>query len=91
MNTNRLAVLFIALMALVGCSEATKQEAKEALDATGEAVQAAADDAKSNAEKVGEAVKAGVERGREEFSKPDAPKGEQDATSQDALVDHANP
>ena len=91
MRFHRFAVLSVGLAALLGCSDATKQETKEALDATGEAVQAAAADAKVNAEKVGEAVKAGVERGREEFNEPDAPGVDGEAAPAAAPADDATP
>jgi gas vesicle protein len=66
------AVVFCAGL-LAGCSDQTKQEAKEMLKETGEAASSAAKDTKENVEKIGKAVEAGVERGKEEFNKDDAP------------------
>lgn len=67
------AALSLCLAFAAGCSEKTKQEGKEAIEATGEAVGSAVEDTKENARKVGEAVKAGVDKGKEEFSEPAAP------------------
>jgi hypothetical protein len=55
----------VALAFIIGCSEKTKQETKEALQESGEAVSSAAEDTKANVKKAGEVVKGAVEGGRE--------------------------
>jgi F0F1-type ATP synthase membrane subunit b/b' len=63
-----LAMLFALsglFLYVVGCSEQTKTETQEAVDAAGEAVESAAADAKANAEKAGEELKEGAEKLKE--------------------------
>lgn len=63
-----LAALSLCLSFSIGCSEKSKQEGKEALDATGEAIGAAAEDTKENLKKAGEVGEAAVDKAKEEFS-----------------------
>jgi hypothetical protein len=72
----QLVAVGLCVALLAGCSEKTQTEAKEALEATGEAARAAAEDAKVNAKKAGNVLESAVEDAKEEFS--DAPaNGEQ--------------
>jgi hypothetical protein len=71
-----LAALSLCLFFSIGCSEKTKQEGKEALDATGEAIGAAAEDTKENFKKAGEVGEAAVDKAKEEFSGDDEPAAE---------------
>jgi hypothetical protein len=59
-----IAAVGLCLALVCGCSETTKQEAKEALEATGEAAKAAAEDTKANVKKAGDAIEAGVDEFR---------------------------
>ena len=56
------------LTCAVGCSQKTKVETKEALDAAGEAVTSAAQDTKENAKKAADVLKAAGDKAKEEFS-----------------------
>jgi len=76
-----IAVAGLSAALLVGCSEKTKEETKEAIDATGEAASSAVEDSKENLKKVGEIGKATVDKTKEEFSEPDA-----DADSSDGAA-----
>ena len=60
-----LGTLALCLAMAVGCSAKTKEEAKEALDATGEAAKAAAEDTKANVKKAGEVLEAGIDSAKE--------------------------
>jgi hypothetical protein len=64
--------LSLAAALLVGCSEKTEQEAKEALEATKEAASAAAEDTKANVKKAGEVIDAGVDSAREKAQELDS-------------------
>lgn len=68
-----IAALSLCLAFAAGCSEKTKQEGKEALDATGEAIGSAVEDGKENVKKVGGALKAGVDETKKELSDPETP------------------
>ena len=71
MNTvYRVAMLAVCAFFLSACSEKTKTETKEALQATGEAAKSAAEDTKENLKKAAEVGKAAVEKTKEEFSSP---------------------
>lgn len=59
-------MLFLA----AGCSAKTKEKAKDALEATGNAAKSAAEDTKTNAKKAVEVGKTTVEKAKEEFSSP---------------------
>jgi hypothetical protein len=50
----------LAVAIFSGCSAETKQEAKEALEATGEAASAAVEDTKKNVDKAAEAIDARI-------------------------------
>jgi hypothetical protein len=65
MTTLKLFTLGLAVALLVGCSAKTKEETKEALEATKEAAASAAEDTKANLQKSGEVLKAGVESAKE--------------------------
>ena len=65
MKKFELACLLGAGLLVAGCSEKTKQEAKEALDASTEAASAAAEDTKANVKKAGEVLEAGVDSATE--------------------------
>lgn len=80
-----LSAVGLCLAIGMGCSAKTKEEAKEALDATGEAVGAAAEDAKVNAKKVGEVFEAGAEKAKEKFSDPPPSVGTDDPSDADAV------
>jgi hypothetical protein len=70
-----LALWGACLVVAVGCSQKTKVETKEALDAAGEAVSSAAQDTKENAKKAADVLKAAGDKAKEEFSgsESDAP------------------
>jgi hypothetical protein len=58
-------LLGVGLLVGAGCSAKTKEEAKEALEATGEAASAAGEDIKANVKKGSEVFDAGVDSARE--------------------------
>ncbi|MBA3485482.1 MAG: hypothetical protein H0T51_27115 [Pirellulales bacterium] len=66
MNILRMfALLGLCWGLTLGCSAKTKEEAKEALEATGEAAKAAAEDTKANVKKAGEVLEAGVDSAKD--------------------------
>jgi len=65
MKKFELACVLGAGLLIAGCSEKTKQEAKEALDASTEAASAAAEDTKANVKKAGEVLEAGVDSAKD--------------------------
>ena len=81
----------MALALALGCSAETKQEAKEALDATSEAASAAAEDAKVNAKKAGEVIRSGVDKAKDEFSDPPPNPGEDSPADADVVPESQEP
>ena len=65
-----LAAIAVCTLGLAGCSEQTKQESREALDATKEAAESAGEDIKVNAKKAVEVGKTAVDKAKDEFSDP---------------------
>lgn len=64
------SVLLALAVAFTGCSEETQQEAGEAMDQTGEALESAAEDAGNITEG---AVEGASERAEENQAEPDTP------------------
>lgn len=86
-----IALIGVAATLCLGCSEKTKQETKEALEATGEAATAAVEDSKANAKKIGEVVEAGVEGAKEKASElRDSPPAD-DPADADAVPEAEEP
>jgi hypothetical protein len=67
-----LLVCGLGLGCCVGCSETTKQETREAVDQTGEAIRSAAEDTKENVQKAAEKVEEGARNVRDSLSGGDA-------------------
>ncbi|HEX6962962.1 MAG TPA: hypothetical protein VF175_13920 [Lacipirellula sp.] len=84
MNTLKLfTVLGLSVVIFSGCSAETKQEAQEALEATGEAASAAIEDTKENVNEAAEAIDARID-GDEETAGDDANEAPADDSPADA-------
>jgi hypothetical protein len=86
------ALLSLSAALTLGCSAKTKEEAKEALEATGEAAKAAAEDTKANVKKAGEVLEAGVDSAKEKADelRTDSPPGDSPADA-DAVPEIEEP
>ena len=87
-------LLGVGLLVGAGCSAKTKEEAKEALEATTEAAAAAAEDTKANVKKAGEVFEAGVDSAQEKAAeiRSESPAGDS-PTDADAVpeAEETNP
>jgi hypothetical protein len=92
MNALKIFTLTFSAALLVGCSAKTKEETKEALEATKEAAASAAEDTKANLQKSGEVLKAGVDSAKEKAEElnSNSPAGDSPADS-DAVPEAEEP